>query len=185
VDRHARFRALFSETYPALRRYAHHRGLSRADSDDLVADVFTVAWRRFDDIPPGDPTPWLFGVARNVWRNGLRREKRNARLIERLPVPDVALPPEPSDDDELQRVRAAVASLKPFDREVLVLVAWDGLTAQQAALVLGCTPTAARVRLHRARTRLAEILLVPETNEQPVTHLHRQSTRKEVPDART
>lgn len=52
-------------------------------------------------------------------------------------------------------LRAALASLSERDQEVLRLVAWDGLTPAQVAVVLGCTPVAARTRLHRARGRLA------------------------------
>lgn len=149
-----RFRALFREAYPALQRYAHHRGLVGADADDLVADVLTVAWRRLDQVPADDPIPWLFAVARNVWRNGLRSGRRRLALLGRLPRPAVVPPPpEPPG-----HVRAALATLGDEDQELLRLVAWDDLTPSQIAVVLGCSPGAARVRIHRARTRLAAAL---------------------------
>ena len=139
MDTEARFRALFADSYSALRRYAHHRGLSPADSEDLVAEVFTIAWRRIDDVPT-DAVPWLFAVARNVLRNTRRAE----------------------------------------------LVAWDGLTPQQAATALGWTPGATRVRLHRARHRLAAKLDAAETPSTLRTGTHRErAARPEVPDAHT
>lgn len=105
MDAEARFRALFLDTYAALRRYARHRGLSPADSDDLVADVFTIAWRRIDDVPE-DATPWLFGVARNVLRNLRRGELRATRMFARLPRPEIEHPVEPDEAPGANSIRA-------------------------------------------------------------------------------
>jgi len=52
-----------------------------------------------------------------------------------------------------QELRVALAALTEAEREVLLLVAWEGLTPTEAAEALGLTPVAARSRLHRARTR--------------------------------
>ncbi len=182
MDAASRFRALFDEAYPALRRYAHHRGLSWADADDLVAEVLTIAWRRLDAVPLDDPIPWLFAVSRNVWRNHTRSMRRHTRMLDRLPPPAAQLPDEPDDGSEVARVRAAFISLEDADREVLALVAWDELTSEQLAAALECSPGAARVRLHRARSRLADALAaeVPATGElvtsaEERTYLHRVS----------
>jgi len=181
----ARFRALFNEMYPALRRYAHHRGLSPSDSDDLVAEVFTVVWRRIDEVP-ADSTPWMFAVARNVLRNTRRSEVRRIRMITRLPRLEPQLPPDPTPDHDVDRVRSALASLDPRDRELLMLVAWDELTPGQAATALGWPAGATRVRLHRARKRLAAILAASETQPSPRTDTDRhRDAEREVPDAHT
>lgn len=185
MDAEARFRALFDETYPVLRRYAHHRGLSPSDSDDLVAEVFTVVWRRIDDVP-ADAAPWIFGVARNVLRNTRRSAVRRARLVARLPQPEPQLPPEPEPaaTPDVARVRRALATLDGRDRELLMLVAWDELTPAQAAAALGWPVGTARVRLHRARRRLAAILAVPETQMESRTDTQRdREPEREVPDA--
>jgi RNA polymerase sigma factor (sigma-70 family) len=190
VDAEARFRALFVETYAALRRYARHRGFSPTDSDDLVAEVFTIAWRRIDDVPE-DATPWLFGVARNVSRNLRRGELRAARMLARLPRPEIQHPVEPDESADSEVIRNALASLDERDRELLVLVAWDGLTPQQAATALGSTAGATRVRLHRARARFAaaltngELTAVVETPRVERTGIHRERVRGEVPDVCT
>src|SRR4029077_20093450 len=88
MDAEPRFRALFTDAYPVLRRYARYRGLLGPDADDLVAEVLTIAWRRLDDVPVDDPLPWLFATARNVWRNGLRSARRRNALVLRLPPPE-------------------------------------------------------------------------------------------------
>ena len=154
MDAESRFRALFINAYPALRRYARYRGLTGPDADDLVAEVLTIAWRRLDDVPADDPLPWLFAVARNVWRNGLRSARRRDDLVVRLPAPDPHRPTEPADHSHAE-IHAALGALGDDDQEVLRLVAWDGLTTRQLAVALGCKETAARVRLHRARRRFA------------------------------
>ncbi|MGH9214515.1 MAG: RNA polymerase sigma factor [Acidimicrobiales bacterium] len=156
MDDEARFRELFEATYGVVRRYAYHRGASEGVADDVVAQTFLVAWRRLDDVPDDDPVPWLLAVARNVGRNERRGGRRRLALVHRLAAPrPVPPPPEPADGAGVQAVHAALAGLDTADQEILRLVAWDDLTPAQAATVLGCSPGAARVRLHRARRRLA------------------------------
>jgi RNA polymerase sigma factor (sigma-70 family) len=155
VDPEARFRWLFDLAYAPLWRYARHRGLTGPDAEDLVAQTLEVAWRRIGEVPATDPLPWLYAVARNLWRNQARRDRRRRELLARLrPRPRAAACEDPASA-EPGVLRAALASLSDSDQEVLRLVAWDGLTPAEAAVVLGCTPVAARTRLHRARGRLA------------------------------
>jgi RNA polymerase sigma-70 factor (ECF subfamily) len=96
---------------------------------------------------PSDPLPWLYGVARKTLANERRRRARTAPAD----VP-VASDPEPAGDSDLA---AAFAELSERDREVLRLVAWEGLALRDAAAALGCSAVAARVRYHRAKSRLA------------------------------
>ncbi|HVE92326.1 MAG TPA: sigma-70 family RNA polymerase sigma factor [Actinomycetota bacterium] len=161
MDEETRFRRMFQETYSSVRRYARHRGLAPADADDLVAEVFTVAWRKLDRVPRDNPLPWLLAVARNHWRNSLRRSQREKSAHLRLTAEPVSEPAGQTGD----RIREALDSLPAADREILQLVAWDELTPREAAVVLGCTPAAARVRLHRARSRLAKALPTPVRHE--------------------
>jgi DNA-directed RNA polymerase specialized sigma24 family protein len=149
----ARFRALFDAAYPAVRRYVLYRGVIGDRADDVVAETFLVAWRRLDDVPDDDPLPWLLGVARNVWLNQQRGDRRYAALLRRLPLP--AFTPPPGESGELGAVSEALGAIDAEDQEILRLVAWDGLSAARIGEVLGCSPGAARVRLHRARRRLA------------------------------
>jgi RNA polymerase sigma factor (sigma-70 family) len=149
-----RFEVLFRANYAAVRRYAFHRAIMGGDADDLVAETFLIAWRRLDVVPEDDALPWLLAVAANVQRNQARSRRRYLNLVDRVPPPEAAPPPlEPSDD--ASAIRAALAALTPDDREILLLIAWDGLTPHQAASVLGTSAGAARLRLHRARKRFA------------------------------
>jgi len=106
-------------------------------------------------VPPA-PLPWLLGVARKVLAGQLRASGRRAALVNRL----AAQPAPPAADDPADHVAAgshvaaALARLGERDREVLTLLAWDGLTPGQAAESLGCSRTTFAVRLHRARRRM-------------------------------
>ena len=163
MDAEKRFKALFETAYPVVRRYAHHRDLTTADAEDLAADVFAVAWRRLHKVPTDDPIPWVLAVARNHWRNHLRKAQRSKSLTRRLngaSIPATIDSPSASTG----RLGRTLRALSVDDREILLLIAWDGLTPQQAAMVLGCTAATARVRLHRARKRLANLLEQDETN---------------------
>lgn len=167
-----RFRGLFEQTYPAVVRYAYNRGYRGADAEDLVAATFEVAWRRLAAVPEGEHTlPWLLAVSRNLSRNDSRRARRERRLMEPSIEPDEVA----TVGDLAERVEArqellrALGALKEIDRELILLVARDGLDTARAGEVLSLKPAAARTRLHRARNQLAGLLGVPATSERRPT----------------
>jgi RNA polymerase sigma-70 factor (ECF subfamily) len=147
--------ALFRQHYASVSRYVRRRTAAE-NVDDVVSDTFLVAWRRLDAVPRDDALPWLLGVARNVMatqRRGLRRREALRVRLMTTAEPDVV------DRVEADApVLAALATLREKDREALMLVAWDGLRPSEAAAVLGQSPQAFRVRLHRARRRLGSAL---------------------------
>ena len=155
MDPDTRFLALFDMAYAPLYRYAQHRGLTGPDAEDLVAQTLETAWRRIGDVPVEEPLPWLYAVARNLWRNQARRERRRRALLARFRASQPAAAGQDPASLEPGVLRAALASLSDSDQEILRLIAWDGLTPAEAARALGCTSAAARTRLHRARARLA------------------------------
>jgi RNA polymerase sigma-70 factor (ECF subfamily) len=147
------FGELFAAHYSDLLRYAIRR-VGMDEAPDVVSDVFLVAWRRRGELPADAPRLWLFGVASRVVSNHVRSEARQRRLQLRL----VAAVPAAPSDDPAERVRAALARLRPDEQELLRLTEWEQLSPAEAALVLGCSPGALRVRLHRARRHLAAAL---------------------------
>jgi RNA polymerase sigma-70 factor (ECF subfamily) len=143
-----RFEQLYSEHADAVRAYVRRRAPEDA-VDDVVADVFLVCWRKLDDVP-AQALPWLYSVARKTLANERRRRSRHAHVPD-----DVSHEPEPVGDSALA---AAFAELSDADREVLRLVAWEGLSLRETARALECSPVACRVRFHRAKSRLASRL---------------------------
>ena len=158
MDARLRFEAMYVEHGPALRTFVHRRS-DPAVADDVVAEVFLAAWRRYDESP-SDTLPWLFGIARGVLANQRRGQARRFALYERLEGSaqrqDRGLGCE--SFGEGSRVLRACASLSPRDQEILLLVAWDGLDRGQAARALGISAAQFAVRLHRARCRLRRAL---------------------------
>ncbi len=161
MDDETRFRALFDRTYPAVVRYAYHRGYRGPDAEDLVAATFEVAWRRLETVPDGErATPWLLTVARNLSRNTDRRARRDQALVEPSIEPE-NLPALGGIEDGVaarEQLLGALGAIKEIDRELILLVAWDGLDPAHAGELLGLRAGAARSRLHRARKQLAALL---------------------------
>src|SRR5918992_18379 len=151
-DSRLRFEAVFRQHHPQVLAYARRR--APQDAADIVSEVFLAAWRRLDDLP-ADALPWLLGVARRIIANARRATARRPRI----PIGDPATVAD-TGSTVIERVAVAEAfrRLSDLDREVLMLVAWDGLPPARAARVLGCSIAAFHVRLHRARTRLARAL---------------------------
>jgi RNA polymerase sigma factor (sigma-70 family) len=130
--------------------------LRRADAplaEDALAETFEIAWRRWNDIP-GQPKAWLLGVARRVLANRRRAETRQQALVQRIAAQPLA---EDAAEDG-PPVLEALRRLAPLDQEVLRLAAWEELSSREAAQVLDCSPVAFRIRLLRARRRLARAL---------------------------
>lgn len=149
-----RFRALFAAHYPAVYGYAARR-VGRDEAADAAAETFTVAWRRLRSVPDEpDTLPWLYGVARRVVANLVRSQRRRDRLAARA----AALAPRSGATEPDPDVERALGDLGERDREILLLAAWEGLDPAGLGKVLGCSPNAAAVRLHRARRRLQEAM---------------------------
>jgi RNA polymerase sigma-70 factor, ECF subfamily len=157
-DRRARFDELYREHAGAVAAYALRRS-PRDVAEEVVAETFLVAWRRLERVP-AKPLPWLYGVARRTLANQRRAAKRRDSLARRLELEVPAIAGEQIE----YRVLDALQALRAKDRELLMLVAWEGLTPAEAAVALGCSPVACRVRLHRARKQLARAIESPSNS---------------------
>jgi RNA polymerase sigma-70 factor (ECF subfamily) len=155
-DREARFTELYEAAYPDLIRFARRRA-QYSHADDIVAEAFLVAWRRLDDAPRrlADARAWLFGITRHTMLNSRRGAERQQALAVRLALTTPVLI---EDDAETvaRQVDLATAwnQLSAVHQEALSLAVLEGLAAPQAAVVLGISPVAFRLRLSRARRAL-------------------------------
>jgi RNA polymerase sigma-70 factor (ECF subfamily) len=155
LDRRRRLEELFAQHSGAVRAYARRR-LPAGAADDVVSDVYVVAWRRLEHCPD-DALPWLLGCARRIIANQRRSARRQAALFERLSREPSSTPGVQASADSV--LSEAMAALSGGDREVLMLVAWEGLDLQRAARTVGCSRAAFAMRLHRARRRLAAAMV--------------------------
>jgi RNA polymerase sigma-70 factor (ECF subfamily) len=159
-ERRERFEAVYRELYAPICGYTLRRVRDPEDAAEVIAETFATLWRRFDRCPPGhERRPWLFGVARRVIANQRRGERRRGALGERLAanVDHAALETVHTEEATSELARA-FAGLSEPDRELLALVAWEGLTRDELAIALGTTRAVVRLRLHRARKRLRDAL---------------------------
>ena len=161
------FETLYREHHAAVLSYARRRGV---EPDDLVAEVFTSAWRSRDRVPDA-PLPWLLRTAHNHLLHEARGQARRARLVGRARA-RVEVERDPAEmvverHDAQTAIGAALARLSATDQEVLRLTAWEQLDTAALAYVLDCSEVAARVRLHRATRRLRLMMTVPPPGTAP------------------
>ncbi|AKK05373.1 RNA polymerase sigma factor, sigma-70 family [Corynebacterium mustelae] len=159
-DSRAQFEATYHEDYPRVLAYLRRR----SDCDqatELAAEVFLRAWTKWDSAG-NPPLPWLYGIARNVllefYRGRGRDQDLHLKVAQRRNLVVVGM-----DDAVAAKIdiRAAMAGLAEADQEILRLHTWEDLNPKEIAQVLDISPENARVRLHRARHRLAEKIKEP------------------------
>ncbi|WP_406066974.1 RNA polymerase sigma factor [Micromonospora sp. NBC_01638] len=157
-DPTARLTDLFHRHADDVHAYARWR-VGDADADDVVGEVFLVAWRSLDRVRPGQERAWLFGVARTVVLARRRQNAARVALTDRLSnLRELRTVEGPSEKVALRdRVRQALDRLGDADREVLVTVGWFDLSPAEAAKVLGVSRPTYAVRLHRARRRFRAV----------------------------
>ncbi|HEY2308958.1 MAG TPA: RNA polymerase sigma factor [Streptosporangiaceae bacterium] len=156
-----RFAEIFDRHADGIYRYAARR-LGQQAAADVVSEVFLAAFRnrrRYDSCRT-DARPWLYGIAANVISQHVRTQRRQASVLAAVP----ATPPaDVVAEEALGRVTAArlrplivraLDQLSGDDRELVLLVAWAGLSYEQAAQALGIPLGTVRSRLHRIRVKL-------------------------------
>ena len=157
-EREQRFRDVYDAAYVDLLRFVRRR-VHPTHAEDVVGEVMLVAWRRLDDVPAdvSSARAWLFGVARKTLQNTRRREDRHDAVAVRLAEVGHG-PADAGDSPDLVACRVDIGAAWPLlsasDQEAIALSVLDGLTAPEAAMVLGISSTAFRLRLSRARRRL-------------------------------
>jgi RNA polymerase sigma-70 factor (ECF subfamily) len=173
-----RLNQIFEHHYNDVLAYCSRR-IGRSDADDVVAEVFAVAWRRIDQIDSDTIRPWLFGTARWVLANRWRSLRRWDRLHRKMSAlartyadsPEVLIVRREEDREMLE----ALSRLKESDQEVLRLTAWEELTASEIAAVLNITVSAAEKRIQRALQRLTNVV-----ESSPTTQLSLRAAEKKA-----
>lgn len=168
ADAHERFSALYEGLADPVYWFCRRRlGIHAGLAEDVVADVFTVVWRRIEVVPASpDDRVFVFAIAYRQLRNQQRSLLRRSRLQHRLaaeahrPVVDPA-----TEQAATEWVRKAVTRLPASEREALLLVVVEGFSQEEAGRLLGCSSNAVALRLHRARSRLRVDLLGESATE--------------------
>jgi RNA polymerase sigma-70 factor (ECF subfamily) len=153
------FEEFVERVSPDVLAYFLRRVETPDDAADCVAETLLVLWRRRSDLPDmlDDRRAWTFGIANGVLRNHRRSGLRRNALADRLRHHLVNTIP-PAATVMSGELAAALRSLNDADRELIALVAWEGMSITSAAGILGIKPAAARARYSRARARLRHFL---------------------------
>ena len=157
------FEALYRAHAPAVLAYARRRLHDPQDAEDVVVEVFTVAWQRRADVPPNAVLPWLYRTAAHVVAHTKRSFARRTRLAVKVQAHSTTTATDESESvvaqlDAQARLTSAWGQLPEADQEVLRLWAWEDLDTHGLSIALHCSSAAARTRLHRAKARLRELL---------------------------
>lgn len=147
-ERELAFIAIYKASYPSVYKFVCRRVESTDVAEEIAADVFRVVWQKWADDSHPD-LAYLLTVARNLVGNAYRSRDRRQALQEKQRTTAVQ---RFGDESENVAVQDAMMRLREQDRDILQLAYWDGLGTAEIAGVLQCSESAAKVRLHRART---------------------------------
>jgi len=159
-----RFTAVFDRYGDEILRYVHAR-LGPELAQDVTAETFLAAFRHRDRFDPsfGSARPWLYGIAARQIGKHRRTEIRRLRLLRSAAGPALAeavaadfsarAAERVAAEGLRPRLAQLLAAMQPQDRELLLLVAWGGLSYEEAAAATNTTVAAVKARLHRIRVR--------------------------------
>ncbi len=150
------FREMFDQHFVRVLRFVEGQVSDRTAAEDIAADVFSVAWQKFDRRDPFG-LPWLIRTAMHKTRDFQRREyrKKNAMAtVERM----AEVAPKPPDALDIIALEEALRQLSPADFQLIRLTYWDEMSAGEVAETLRIRPGSVWTRLHRARNRLRDFL---------------------------
>jgi len=165
LDEPEQFAVLYERHSAVLYRYAYRR-LGEESAEDVVASAFLAAFQarhRYDRARP-EARPWLFGILTKEIARRRRGEAARYRALARSAVdgPVDGLAEQVVADVGAQAARgelaAALARLSAGDRNTLLIIAWGGLSYEEAALALEIPVGTVRSRLNRARRKMRDAL---------------------------
>lgn len=149
---------------PAVYRFALGLCGNRARAEDLVSETFVRLLTRAPAIRTQTVLAYLLAVARNTYLTSRHRQEREVPLVDDYPAPDIDPGQRLDLQAELAATLQALSRLPEGERAALLLRADHELSYEEIAAALGITTGAAKVRVHRARMRLAEATALQRGN---------------------
>ena len=150
------FNRVFRAQLPMISAYLSRR-VPFSEVEDLASDLFEIAWSKKEQIPEGFELPWLYKTARYLVSNFHRKQSGRNGILARLAEP-VAAPSAESIALADIELSDAFAGLIPAEREIISLLALEGLSNAEIATVLEMSENAAAIRLTRAKQKLKGLL---------------------------
>lgn len=147
--------ALYRQHAQAVFRFAYGLCRNRPEAEDVAAETFARVVTRAHAIEDVTARAYLLTVARNIFLDAKRKSARDARVLQEMEY-DAPHTAEPLDDRErLAKALKALGALPEGERAALLLRLDHGMSYEEIAVALNISLAAAKVRVHRARLRLA------------------------------
>lgn len=151
------FHSLYQSYAPQVQRFALYLSGDAALADDITSETFVRAWTSRGKIREATVKSYLFTIARNLYRDHLRRNHRLTDLEESMPDPAVGLATRTEHKAELSAVLAALRQLSEVDRAALLMRAQEEMSYEEIAQALALAVTTVKVKVHRARLKLMHV----------------------------
>lgn len=131
--------------------------LCAEDAEEITSEVFYQVWRSAKEFKgQSKATTWLFGIARNLCMNRLR--KKRMQFLELMEGDAVYHPEEEETDYDPEAVKRALEKLSPIHREVLYLAFYEEMSYSEIAKLLGIPENTVKTRVFHAKKKLKELL---------------------------
>lgn len=156
------FHEIYERYSQDVYRYSFWLSGNAQDADDLTSETFARAWVGRHKIRTETVKAYLFAIARNLYLNQQRRADRKVELSQELVDPKPGLEHMIENRLELERTLKAIQSLSEIDRTAFLLRIQHDMPYDEIARILEISLTAAKVKVHRARLKLAAAALEKE-----------------------
>ena len=166
TDRHltpADFGSLYRRYAPDVERFALGLSGDRGLSEEIASETFVRVWTAPAPVRLETVKAYLFTIARNFFLEEMARRRRHTPLHDSIPDPAEGPEENARRRDELRAVLAGLQKLPEIDRAALLMRAEEGMPYEEIAAALGLSLAAAKVRVHRARLKLATLREPRET----------------------
>jgi RNA polymerase sigma-70 factor (ECF subfamily) len=150
------FEALYTHYSRDIFRFALYLCGNRAEAEDIASETFARAWNASGQIRAATAKSYLFTIARNCYLEGLRRGARQTPLDDTMPDSTANPYADAERRMELNRVLRALQQMPEVDRTVLLLRVQEEMSYQEIADAVGLSLPAVKVKIHRARLKLAQ-----------------------------
>jgi len=151
------FETLYRRHAQDVFRFALYLCGNRPEAEDITSETFVRAWTARDRLRLSTVKAYLLTIARNLhrqgWRDRSRQRPLDASFADGTPGPEA----QADGRAELDAVLAALQTWPEVDRAALLMRAQDGMPYEDIATALGLSLAAVKVKIHRARVRLAEL----------------------------
>lgn len=151
------FQELYQRYSEDVYRFAFWLCGDADDAKDITSETFVRVWTAPNKLVLKTVKGYLFTIARNLYLQGLRKHRRKTVLDETLMDPAPLAEVLSEQRSELSQLRKNLQQLPETDRTILVLRSVEGLSHQEIASMLGIPVNLVKVKIHRARIKLASL----------------------------